>query len=109
MIEHEPDLEKAEEIAKIIRNETYHLLTNDCIIKSLKFRRTCKKMGVRAKVVLCLGLGRAKWLNCWLTIPVIHAWGEVKRQRIETSRPLGSSGIWGIIPVNIKPVVAIHF
>jgi len=35
--------------------------------------------------------------------------GEVDGKRIETSRTLGSSGIWGIIPVNIKPIIAVRF
>ena len=56
-----------------------------------------------------IGLARARLFGRWLTIPVIHGWGEVEGKRIETSRPLGASGIWGIIPANIKPVIALWF
>ncbi len=40
-----------------------------------------------------------------IVIPVIHGWGEVEGRRIETSRPIGSSGLWDIVPANIRPVI----
>ena len=102
-------LDIAENIARPIRYEPYHLLSNDCIIKSIKFKRACRKLGITAKVVVCIGLAKAKWFGRWLTIPVIHGWGEIQGQRIETSRPLGVSGIWSIVPVNIRPVIEVRF
>ncbi len=102
-------LDIAENIARPIRNEPYHLLTNDCIIKSIKLKQACRELGITARVVVCIGLAKAKWFGRWLTIPVIHGWGEVQGQRIETSRPLGAPGIWGIVPVNIRPVIAVRF
>jgi hypothetical protein len=102
-------IEKADSIAEKLRQEPYHLFRNDCITKSLRLKKVCQAMGIPARVVVCLGLARARWFGRWLTIPVIHGWGEVEGRRIETSRPLGSSGIWDIIPVNIRPVIAIRF
>ena len=101
--------EKAEIIAEKLRQEPYHLLNNDCITKSLRFKNECKAMGIPARAVACIGLARARWFGHWLTIPVLHGWGEVEGKRIETSRPLGSSGIWGIVPVHIKPIIAVWF
>ena len=101
------NLEKAEIIAEKLRREPYRLLTNDCIVKSLRFKKECREMGIPARVVVCVGLGRARWFGRWLTIPVIHGWGEVEGKRVETSRPLGLSGVWGIVPVNIRPLMAI--
>lgn len=101
------NLEKAEVIAEKLRQEPYDLLRNDCITKSLRFKKQCRTMSIDAKVVVCIGLARAKCFEHWLTIPVIHGWGEVEHRRIETSRPLGSAGIWGIIPANIKPIVTV--
>lgn len=103
------DLAKAEEIAEKIRQEPYILFRHDCITKSIKLKKECKAVGIPARVVVCIGLARARWFGCWLTIPAIHGWGEVEGKRIETSRPLGSSGIWGIVPMNIKPVIALWF
>jgi hypothetical protein len=103
------NIEKAEIIAEKLRQEPYNLLFNDCITKSLRLKRECKAIGIPVRVVACIGLARAKWFGCWLTIPVIHGWGEVEGKRIETSRPLGASGIWGIVPMNIKPIIAIWF
>jgi len=103
------NLEKAEKIAKRLRQEPYSLLRNDCITKSIRLKRECKALGIPARVVACIGLARARLFGRWLTIPVIHGWGEVEGKRIETSRPLGASGIWDIIPANVKPVIVVRF
>jgi hypothetical protein len=100
---------KVEEIAYHLRQEPYHLLNNDCITKSVRLKKQCRTLGIPVKVVVCIGLARARWFGRWLTIPVIHGWGEVEGKRIETSRPLGSSGVWSIVPVNIRPVIAFRF
>ena len=101
------NLKKAEELAERLRQERYVLFRNDCVSKSLRLKRQCKDLGIDASVVVCIGISKAKWFGLWLTIPVIHGWGEVEGKRIETSRPLGSKGIWSIVPVTIKPVVSI--
>ncbi len=103
------NLEKAQEIAERLRQEPYHLFRNDCIVKSARFKRQCRALGIPARAVACIGLSPARFFGRWLTIPAVHGWGEVEGKRIETSRPLGASGIWGIIPMNIKPVIAIWF
>lgn len=103
------NIETAESIAEKIRQEPYSLFKNDCIIKSLRFKNECKAVGITARVVVCIGLVKARWFGRWLKIPVIHGWGEVEGKRIEISRPLGSSGLWDIVPMNIKPVIVIRF
>ena len=103
------NLEKAEKIAERLRQEPYNLLRNDCLTKSVRLKRECKALGIPARAVACIGLARARLFERWLTIPVIHGWGEVEGKRIETSRPLGASGIWGIIPANIKPIIKARF
>lgn len=100
-------LARVEEIAERLRQEPYRFLTNDCIIKSFRLKRQCRALGITARVVVCLGLAKARVFGRWLTIPVIHGWGEIGGRRIETSRPLGTSGIWGIVPVDIRPVLVI--
>ena len=100
---------RADELAEKLRQEPYRTLTNDCITKSVRLKRQGKALGIPVKVVVCIGLARARWFGYWLTIPVIHGWGEVEGQRIETSRPLGSEGIWRIVPMKIKPVVCVKF
>lgn len=105
------DLETAETIAENLRQEPYHLFRNDCLIKSLRFRSECRKRGIKAYVVWCaLGLAKAKFpLLGEITIPYsTHFWGEVKGQRFETSRPLGSEGGFGIVPSKIKPIITVR-
>lgn len=101
--------EKVEELAEKVRQRPYKLLSNDCIIKSIRVKRECRELGIKVKVVACIGISCASWFGKKLMIPVIHGWVEYKGKRIETSRPLGASGIWGIVPVNIKPLISIKF
>jgi hypothetical protein len=101
------NVEKAEVIAENLRHEPYVLFRNDCIRKSNRLKATCLALGIQSRVVICIGYARAKLFGRWLMVPVIHGWGEVEGQRIETSRPLGHSGFLGIIPVQIKPLVAV--
>jgi len=106
------ELEVAENIAESLRQEPYHLFRNDCLFKSLRFRSQCRKQGIKAYLVWCtLGLTKAKLpLLGKVTIPyATHFWGEVKGQRFETSRPLGSSGGLGIVPSKIKPIITVRF
>lgn len=103
------NIEQADAIAEKLRQETYHVFRNDCITKSRRFKKQCRALGIPARQVACIGISPARFFGHWVTIPVIHGWGEVEGKRFETSRPLGASGIWGIIPMNIKPVVGIWF
>ncbi len=103
------NLEIAEEIAEKLRRQPYHLFKNDCLIKSIKFKKQCEAHGVPAHCVACIGLARARLFGGWFTIPVIHGWGEVEGKRIEVSRPIGTGGVWGIVPVYIKPVFAVWY
>ncbi len=103
------NLEKVEAIAERLRQEPYYLFRNDCFTKSIRLKRQCKALGIPARVVACIGLARAWLFGRWLIIPVIHGWGEVEGKRIEVSRPLGASGMWDIVPVNIKPVITVRF
>jgi hypothetical protein len=105
------EVEIAEEIAESLRREPYHLLRNDCLTKSLRLRAECRRHGIRVRIVWCvLGLARAKLpVLGEVSIPPIHFWAEVKGQRIETSRPIGHSGILGIVPSDIRPIITLRF
>jgi hypothetical protein len=103
-------MNKVDEIAEKLRQEPYHLLgfrKSKCIAKSFRFKKECRRIGVEARVVICIGLTRAKPLGFWLKIFTIHALGEVDGRRIETAMPLGKMSIWGVVDINIKPVMAI--
>jgi len=56
-------MRKAEEITEAPRQEPYRLLTNDCITKSVRFKRRCRAEGISARVVLCMGPARARWFG----------------------------------------------
>jgi hypothetical protein len=106
------ELNTAESIAESLRQESYHLFRNDCLIKSLRFRSQCQKIGIGARLVWCaLGLAKAKLpLLGEISIPYCtHFWGEVNGQRFETSRHLGSQGGFGIVPSQIKPIIVVRF
>ena len=105
------ELEVAGEIAEGLRQEPYHLFRNDCLTKSFRFRSECSKRGIRARVVFCvLGVVKARLplLGEVTVLYTPHFWGEVKGQRFETSRPIGSCGHLGIAPSKIRPVVVVR-
>jgi hypothetical protein len=95
-----------EALIKEIREEPFHLLSNNCFHKSFRFKRRCRELGITARVVVCLGLNRAKWFGHWVTIPVLHAWGEVKRERIELGQPPGTPGPWETVGDDVEPLIA---
>ncbi len=103
------NLAEAEKVAEKIRQEPYSLFKSNCVTKSIRFQRECRALGIAARVAVCIGLARARWFGHWVRLLVVHSWGEVEGKRIETSRPLGSSGIWGIIPMNIRPLITVRF
>ena len=100
---------QVEEIAERLRQEPYFLFRNDCITKSRRLKKACLNLGIPARLVVCVGYSQARLFGRSVTVPVIHGWGEVEGQRIETSRPLGHSGFIGIVPVDIKPLIAVKF
>ena len=103
------NVEKAEKIAESLRQEPYVLFRNDCITKSRKLKKACLKLGIRARLVVCIGYSSARLFGRNLIVPVVHGWGEIEGQRIETSRPLGQAGFIGIVPVYIKPLITWKF
>lgn len=102
--------QEVDSVAEALRREPYALLTNDCITKSIRFVRACRRRGIRARMVLTIGRATARppLLRRWVNMPVIHCWGEVSGTRFEVSRPLGARGMWGIVPRDIQPVVKLR-
>jgi hypothetical protein len=100
-----------EQIAEKYRQEKYHLLTNNCLIKSVRFARECKRLGIDVRVVFCLGSAPARLPGSGkpFKVPVLHAWGEVDGERIELSHPLGYEGILGMMPGKVKALVKLRF
>ncbi len=107
-----------EEVADSIRSEPFHWLWNNCLIKSFRFKKKCSQRGIKARVVVSFGYTRvirhirlpaapSELRQAGLTIPIIHAWGEVAGRRIEVSRPLDEPGIFGTLDSEIKPLAAI--
>ena len=62
------NLEKAESIAEKLRREPYSLLKNDCISKSVRLKKECRAVGIPARIVVCIGLAKARWFGRWLTL-----------------------------------------
>ena len=95
-----------EAVADSIRVEPFHSLWNNCLVKSFRFKRECARRGIEARVVISFGYTRFI-RRVRLTIPIIHAWGEVEGRRIEVARPLDEPSVWGTLDSEVKPLVAI--
>ncbi len=102
---------KIEGIKERLRQEPYHLLFNNCLIKSIRFAKECKKLGIDAEVVFCLGLVQARSPRSGkpFDIAMLHAWAEINGERIELSHPLGYRGVLGIMPEKVRPLVKLRF
>jgi hypothetical protein len=102
---------RIDEIAESLRQEPYRMLGNDCLVKAVRFARACKRAGIDARVTVCLGVASARVprTSRRLALPALHAWGEVDGERIEVSRPLGSEGTLGVVPMHIRPVFRVRF
>jgi len=103
------ELEKALEIAEELRQEPRRIfpMRSNCLGKSLRFRRECRKIGIRAKVVFSLGIIRNDRAPFIPSVLMPHAWAEIDGQRIEVARPLDEKNTWNTLDINIKPVIAI--
>ena len=101
---------KIEGIAEKLRQEKYHLLLNNCLIKSIRFARECKRLEIDAKVVFSLSLASARLRSSGeaVNVPVLHAWARINGERIEVSRPLGYQGRLGITPEKVRPLVKLR-
>ena len=100
------------EIAERLRRKPFHLFDfrrSNCIAKSRRFKRECRRIGVAARVVLCVGIMKSRPLGFQMTIPTVHAWGEVDGQRIEVAVPLGEPDFMGTVHSDIKPIIGIWF
>lgn len=94
------------DIAEAVRKTPFHTLTDNCLIKSFRFKRQCRSKGTDAHVVISFGFARvARGIR--LVVPIIHAWAEVDGRRIEVARPLDKLSLWGTLDKDIKPVFAI--
>jgi len=98
------------EIAERLRREPFRLLDfrhGNCIAKSRRFKRECRRIGVAARIVLCFGVMRSRPLGLPMTLFTIHAWGEVDGQRIEVAVPLDEPDFMGTVHREIKPIIGI--
>jgi len=100
---------KVEKIAEKFRQEPFHVLPMryTCVGKSFRFKEECRRAGVEARVVICLGGVKTRRFGFLLKVPMIHGWGEVDSERIEVARPLDEKSPWGTFDIDLKPVIAI--
>lgn len=96
----------SEELADKLRSEPYHILWNNCLVKSFRFKRRCLKEGIKTRVVIVLGITRVR-RRISLVIPILHAWAEIDGCRIELARPLESPSLWGTRDSEIQPLAGI--
>ncbi len=94
-------------IAEKIRHEPFHSLTNNCIIKSFKFRKACKNAGIDAAAVIAFGIVELNRFGLHGKFPFFHSWGYANHTRIEVARPLDERGPWGTYDIDLTSVIGI--
>ena len=76
-----------EELPCTIRNKPYSFLSDNSLVKSVEFAKRCNKLGVEAKVVLCLAMFQLKVPILNLRMPIIglHFYVEALGKHYECS------------------------
>lgn len=88
-------METVDAIVERLRQEPHHVLgfrRSNCIAKSFRLKRECRRIGIDTKAVICIGLIRRKPLGFWMKIPMFHGWAELDGKRIELGHPPGTPG-----------------
>ena len=106
-VEAEPPDEVAN-LAEEFRRQPYRLFRRNCLHKSWAFARECRRRGIAAKMVVCLGIVYPRLGRWRFPFLGIHGWGEVEGQRVEVSHPIGETGILGVRVEEIKPLVKLR-
>ncbi|MFC1910555.1 hypothetical protein ACFLXC_04645 [Chloroflexota bacterium] len=95
-----------DEIADSLRQEPFNTLTNNCLIKSFRFKRRCAELGIKARVVISFGYAPVS-RGLRFFVPIIHGWAEVDGCRIELAHPLDDPNVFGTLDSEVKPLAAI--
>ncbi len=95
-------------IAERIRKEPFNMLTNNCLRKSFKFRKECRKIGIEVGIVFALVLTRCDKFPLPRYVVWFHGWAVVDGRRIELARPLDEKNTANTFDIDIRPLVAIH-
>jgi len=100
---------EVDRIAEELRQEPYHVfpMKFNCIGKSFRFKRKCAKLGIKARVVICLGIIETERFGFLMRILMVHGWGEVDNKRIEVGRPLDQKSPWGTFDIDLMPLIAV--
>lgn len=93
--------------AERIRREPFQMFWNNCIIKSFKFRKYCRELGVNAKVVIALVVTSCDRFPLPPKIVWFHTWAEVDGKRIEVARPLDEKNTANTYDIDIRPIMLI--
>lgn len=102
------EVEPPEEIialAEKFQRQPYHFFGRNCLHKSWDFVQECRRRGVRAKMVICLGIVYPQLVRWRFPFLGIHSWGEVAGQRLEVSHHPGETGVLGIRIEEIRPLL----
>ncbi len=98
---------EVERIAQELRYDPFHLLWNNCIIKSLRLKKKCQALGIPVEVEVCLGKVRFNWLGRWFTSLTVHGYGKIRGEKIEVAHPLDRIGPFGVVDADIVPVFTV--
>jgi hypothetical protein len=95
---------------ELLRNEPWRVLpfSSNCVGKSLRLKKICKRQGVQCRVVVMIGYAHNKKVR-WLpsVIPDIHGWAEINNERVELAHGLDQLNTFGTYDIDIRPLFGI--
>jgi len=81
--EHLSDEEFVAELVRKLQREPWHVLKNHCFHKAFKFKRMCAARGIKAKVILTIGIQPVlKWHLAYVSL---HARGWINGKEYEVA------------------------
>ncbi len=96
-------------ITETIRKEPFQMFWNNCIIKSIKFRKRCRALNYEVTIAFAFVITTCDRWCLPPKIPWFHSWPEIYGQRIEIARPLDEKNTANTYDIDIKPVLTVRF
>ena len=98
------DVEKActDALALHVQREKFHYFKNNCVHKSFKFRKLCRKAGISARVVIAVCIQTFPRLH--IKTFIIHAHVVAEGVRYEVAHENHWRGVFGSSDFKIRPI-----
>ena len=84
-------------------------MKSNCVGKSYRFKRACRKIGIHAKIVFAVvAVRNDRFRFLPSTLIGFHTWAEVNGKRVELARSHDDLSPWGCFDIEMKRLFALE-